>query len=76
MAKHPNLSRLTLFDIARVKKFANFTEVQEQVFDQLCKDRLDYAIINDLHISSRKYYANKPIVLDKVCQVIPDLESK
>lgn len=75
MAKHFNLSRLTVFDISRIKKFANFTELQEQIFDQLCKDRLDYAIIQNLHISNRKYYENKPIVFEKVAQVIPELFS-
>lgn len=75
MAKHPNLSRLTVFDIARIKKFANFTELQEQIFNHLCKDKLDYAIMQDLHISNRKYYENKPIVFDKVCQIIPELTS-
>lgn len=73
MAKHPNLSRLTTFDISRIKKFANFTEIQEQIFDQLCKDRLDYAIIQILHISNRKYYENKPIVFSKVCQIVPEI---
>lgn len=75
MAKSTNLSRLTLFDISRIKKFANFTEVQEQIFDQLCKDRLDYAIIQTLHISNRKYYENKPIVFEKVKQIVPELFS-
>lgn len=75
MAKHINLSRLTVFDISRIKKFANFTEVQDQIFDQLCKDRLDYAIIQTLHISNRKYYENKPIVFEKVRQIVPELFS-
>lgn len=75
MAKHINLSRLTVFDISRIKKFANFTEVQDQIFDQLCKDHLDYAIIQTLHISNRKYYENKPIVFEKVRQIIPELFS-
>lgn len=73
MAKYPNLSRLTVFDISRVKKFANFTELQEQIFDQLCKDKLDYAIMQVLHISNRKYYENKPIVFEKVCGIVPEL---
>jgi hypothetical protein len=73
MAKYPNLARLTVFDISRVKKFANFTETQEQIFDQLCKDRLDYAIIQTLHISNRKYYEDKPIVFEKVAQIVPEL---
>lgn len=75
MAKSINLSKLTLFDISRIKKFANFTELQEQIFDQLCKDRLDYAIVQTLHISNRKYYENKPIVFEKVKQIVPELFS-
>jgi hypothetical protein len=75
MAKHPNLSKLTSYDIARVKKYANFTELQEQIFLQLCKDNLDTAIIQNLHVSSRKYYETKPIVFDKVCQILPEFGS-
>lgn len=75
MTKYPNLSRLTAFDITRIKKFANFTELQEQIFDQLCKDKLDYAIMHTLHISNRKYYENKPIVFEKVFKIVPDIFS-
>lgn len=75
MAKHPNLSQLTSIEILRIKKLANFTEVQEQIFDNLCKDRLDYDIMQRMCVSNRKYYDNKPIVYSKVSRLYPEMFS-
>lgn len=68
--KRSYLNSLTEIDITRIKSLAHFTPLQEEIFNELCKDQVDYAIMQKLCVSNRKYYENKPIVLRKVEQIL------
>lgn len=68
--KRSYLLSLTEIDIVRIKSLAHFTDLQEEIFNELCKDQPDYAITMKLHVSNRKYYDNKPIVIRKVEQIL------
>lgn len=68
--KRSYLIGLTEIDIIRIKSLAHFTELQEEIFNELCKDQPDYAIMQKLCISNRKFYENKPLVLQKAEQIL------
>lgn len=74
--KRSDLIALTEIDIVRIKSLAHFTPTQEDIFNELCKDQTDVAILQKLYLSGRKYYANKKIVLQKVDCVISGTKTK
>lgn len=68
--KRSDLIALTEIDMVRIKSLAHFTSTQEDIFNELCKDQTDIAIMQKLYLSNRKFYANKKIVMQKVDSII------
>ena len=69
MQKHNQricISNLTARERGIIIDTANFTDEQRAVFDKLNDDKYyDYAIMQMLNMSSRRYYAVKCVVVDK-----------
>ena len=66
-----NISALTKSELDQVIALANFTDDQRAIFDELNKNKYyDYAIMVNLNIPNRRYYANKHIVVDKVERIV------
>lgn len=70
--KRKKLSLLTLPEINHIKEQANFTELQEQIFLMLSRDKSDVYIMNALYITNRRLYADKEIIYDKARRVLGD----
>lgn len=61
------VSRMTKTEYDTVIRNANFTADQLRIFEQLNLDEYyDFAIIEKMHMSTRKYYDTKSTVIDKV----------
>lgn len=68
------VSALTLKELDTIERMANFTDEQRAIFFALNKNRYcDYALINDLNMSKRKFYREKLIVVDKVERIAVEL---
>ena len=62
---------LTRSELETVRSEANFTADQDAVFDALNKDQyFDFAIMQDLGLSPRRYYEIKRTVLEKVERIV------
>ena len=69
-----NLSALTQMELENVILKANFTEEQKAVFSELNKDKYyDYAIMVNLNIPNRRYYATKKVVMDKTERIVVEM---
>lgn len=61
------VSRMTKTEYDTVIRNANFTADQLRIFEQLNLDEYyDFAVIDKMHMSKRKYYDTKSTVIDKV----------
>lgn len=55
----------------KIIELARFTEEQRKVFDLLNEDcKNDDGIMFTLHLSRKRYYAIKKVVIDKVVRVL------
>ena len=64
--KRIRISRLTKREYNIVIEDANFSEEQLKVFQELNKDLLyDFSIMDALHMSPRRFYDIKAVVIDK-----------
>lgn len=71
---HINISALTKPELDNIQALANFNKEQTEIFFQLNYDTFyDYAIYNNMGISSRRYYSEKKIVLDKCDRIAQQL---
>lgn len=71
---HINISALTKPELDNIQALANFNKEQTEIFLQLNYDAFyDYAIYNNMGISSRRYYNEKKIVLDKCDRIAQQL---
>ena len=68
--KRKKLSLLTLPEIEHIKALANFTELQEQIFGLLAKDKSDTYIMMSLYISNRRLYDEKRVIYSKAHRVL------
>lgn len=71
---HVNISALTKTELDNIQAMANFNKEQNEIFLQLNYDNFyDYAIYNNMGISSRRYYSEKKIVIDKCDRLAQEL---
>lgn len=74
MKSKVNISALTLMELEKIIANANFTDEQLAIFKELNKNKYyDYAIMLNLNIPERRYYATKKIVLDKTERIAQEM---
>jgi hypothetical protein len=74
MKSKVNISALTQLELDRIIANANFTDEQMAIFKELNKNKYyDYAIMLNLNIPERRYYATKKIVLDKTERIAQEI---
>lgn len=74
MKSKVNISALTLIELEKIIANANFNDEQLAIFNELNKNKYyDYAIMLNLNIPERRYYAAKKIVLDKTERIAQEI---
>lgn len=69
-----NISALTQAELEQIIAKANFSDDQRAIFNELNKNKYyDYAIMLNLNIPNRRYYANKKIVLQKTERIAVEM---
>lgn len=68
------ISALTKKELDKIVELANFNDEQYLIFTALNKDaKYDYAIMMELGLCCKRYYALKKIVVDKVYRILVEL---
>lgn len=72
---YPKLSKLTKEKAKLIIENADFTDLQNIIFQELKKDYLnDKGIMIKHNIPHKKYYSNKEIVFNKISEIYPDIK--
>jgi hypothetical protein len=68
--KRKKLSLLTLPEIQHLTSLANFTDLQGEIFNLLCREKSDVSIMMSLYLSNRRYYEEKTIIYAKIRRIL------
>ena len=70
--KKKKLSVLTIPEIEHLMALANFTDLQNDIFRLLCKEKSDIYIMTSLYISNRRFYDEKNVIYGKIHRILGD----